>query len=104
MCRQQQVPPPPPSDASASASCPSCGASLLPPTLRLRGAHLLLLEALAAAQHLDVQVVHRRLHARARGLGHTLQVLVRHAAGAEDAAVGKVLGAQVACRVGACKR
>lgn len=60
--------------------------------------HLLLLECGAGAQHLGVQVVHRGLHAGTCSLGHALQVLVSHAASAEDAAVRKVLRAQVTCR------
>ena len=61
-------------------------------------AHLPLLEERARAEHRAVQVVARGLHRRARRLRDALQVLLGDAAGAEEAAVGKVLGGQVADR------
>ena len=60
------------------------------------GAHLLLLKALAGAQHVGGEAVERRLHAAARRARDALQVVAWHAARTKQAAVRKVLRRQVA--------
>mmetsp|Transcript_21095 Transcript_21095/g.48316 ORF Transcript_21095/g.48316 Transcript_21095/m.48316 type:complete len:391 (-) Transcript_21095:564-1736(-) len=61
-------------------------------------ADLPLLEVRAAAEDRRREVIARRLDRRARRAGGALHVVVRHAAGAEEAAVGEVLRRQVADR------
>ena len=60
--------------------------------------NLALLEERALAKVRRQEAVDRRLHGTADGLQRALEVVIGHAAGAKDVAVGKVLCGQVTDR------